>query len=90
MILFNYSLKKSLDIINHYDKKELAKVIKDPSHPFTASLLAALLIILMEATGFGIYMALTWILGTFINDMDDYKSVLLSRNSPSQPGQQVY
>jgi hypothetical protein len=48
------------------DKEHLKDVIKNPKHPFTAALLAGLLIILMELSGFGIFVAVTWILGNLI------------------------
>lgn len=48
------------------NKEEWKEVIKNPKHPFTAALLAGLLILMMELSGFGIFMAITWILGNLI------------------------
>jgi hypothetical protein len=48
------------------NKNELLKAIKNPKHPFTAAVIAALALLLMEMSGFGIFVALTWILGNLI------------------------
>lgn len=48
------------------DRAEWGKVVKDPKHPLTAFLLSGLAILLMELSGFGIFMAVTWILGNLI------------------------
>ena len=48
------------------NKHDWGDVIKNPKHPFTAALLSGLVIILLELSGFGIFMALTWILGNLI------------------------
>ena len=45
---------------------EWAQIVKNPKHPFTATLLVGLALILMEASGFGIFLALTWILSNLI------------------------
>jgi len=45
---------------------EWSQVVKNPKHPFTATLLAGLVIILMELSGFGVFMAITWILSNLI------------------------
>jgi len=55
-------LKKTLP----KDKDEWGAVVKDPKHPFTAALLSALVLILLEASGFGIFVAVTWILGNLV------------------------
>jgi len=48
------------------NKDEWSNVITNPKHPFTAALLSGLVILLLELSGFGIFMALTWILGNLI------------------------
>ncbi len=48
------------------DKEELGKVVTNPKHPFTAALLSGLVILMMEFSGFGIFMAATWILSNLI------------------------
>ena len=48
------------------DKEELGKIVTNPKHPFTAALLTGLVILMMELSGFGIFMAVTWILGNLI------------------------
>ncbi|MCG8552204.1 MAG: hypothetical protein MI799_17515 [Desulfobacterales bacterium] len=48
------------------NREEWKEVIKNPKHPFTAALLAGLVLIMMELSGFGIFMVLTWILGNLI------------------------
>ncbi len=45
---------------------ELKVAVRDPRHPFTAALLAGIFIILMEMSGFGVFMALSWILGNIV------------------------
>lgn len=47
-------------------KEELAEVVKNPRHPFTAAFLSGLVILMMELSGFGVFMAVTWILGNLI------------------------
>lgn len=47
-------------------KEELAEVVKNPKHPFTAALLSGLVILMMELSGFGVFMAATWILSNLI------------------------
>ncbi len=47
-------------------KEELKEAIQNPRHPFTAALLAGLVIMAMELSGFGIFMAMTWIIGNLI------------------------
>jgi len=46
--------------------KEWGQVVTNPKHPFTAFLLTGLVIVLMELSGFGIFMAVTWILSNLI------------------------
>ena len=48
------------------DRKEWGQVVTNPKHPFTAALLTFLLILLMELSGFGIFMVTTWILSHLI------------------------
>lgn len=48
------------------NKEELKQVVKNPKHPFTAALLTGLLILVMELSGIGVFLALTWILGNLI------------------------
>ena len=48
------------------NKTELDDAIKNPKHPFTATVITAFLILLMELSGFGIFIILTWILGNLI------------------------
>jgi|GEM_PF-4569519 len=45
---------------------ELKEVIQNPRHPFTAALLAGLVILAMELSGFGIFVAISWIIGNLI------------------------
>jgi uncharacterized membrane protein len=45
---------------------EWAQVVKNPKHPFTATLLAGLVLILMELSGFSVFIVITWILGNLI------------------------
>lgn len=46
--------------------EDLKNAIRDPRHPFTATLIAGIAIVLMEMSGFGIFMALAWILGNLV------------------------
>ena len=48
------------------DKDALGKVVTNSKHPFTMALLSGLVILMMEFSGFGIFMAVTWILGNLI------------------------
>jgi hypothetical protein len=48
------------------DKEQFKDVVKNPKHPFTATLLTGLLIVLMELSGFGIFMVVTWIIGNLV------------------------
>ena len=48
------------------DKKEWSTIVTNTRHPFTAALLSGLIILMLELSGFGIFMALTWILGNLI------------------------
>lgn len=48
------------------DKKEWGQVVTNPKHPFTAALLTGLVILLMELSGFGIFMVIPWILSHLI------------------------
>ncbi|MFN8491021.1 MAG: hypothetical protein U0350_25730 [Caldilineaceae bacterium] len=48
------------------NKEEWGQVVKNPKHPFTATLLSALIILLMELSGFGIFMVITWILANLV------------------------
>ena len=48
------------------DREELRQAIQNPKHPFTAAVLTGLVLVAMELSGFGIFMALPWILGNLI------------------------
>lgn len=48
------------------DKSEWGNIVSNPKHPFTAALLSGLVVLMLELSGFGIFMALTWILGNLI------------------------
>jgi hypothetical protein len=48
------------------NKEEWGQVVKNPKHPFTAALLTGFLILLMELSGFGIYVIMAWILGNLV------------------------
>ena len=48
------------------DKGEWAAVLRNRRHPFTLAVLTGLVIVAMELSGFGIFLALTWILGNLI------------------------
>lgn len=48
------------------NREEWGQVVTNPKHPFTATLLVGLAIILMEMSGFGIFLVVTWILGNLI------------------------
>lgn len=45
---------------------EWSQVVKNPKHPFTATLLAGLVIVLMELSGFGVFIVIAWILSNLI------------------------
>lgn len=48
------------------DREEWAAVIRNPRHPFTAAVLTGLVLVALELTGFGVFLALAWILGSLI------------------------
>ena len=48
------------------NREEWGQVVTNPQHPFTATLLVGLALILMEMSGFGIFLIVTWILGNLI------------------------
>lgn len=48
------------------DREGLRAAIRDPTHPFTASVLTGLLLLAMELSGFGVFMLVTWVLGNLI------------------------
>lgn len=48
------------------DREEWGQVVRNPKHPFTATLLVGILIILMELSGFTVFLVVTWILGNLI------------------------
>ncbi|UCF20023.1 MAG: hypothetical protein JSU87_01015 [Gemmatimonadota bacterium] len=48
------------------DRGEWATIVRDPRHPFTAAVLTGLVLIALELTGFGVFIALVWILGALI------------------------
>ena len=47
-------------------KDEWSDIVTNPKHPFTAALLSGLVIIMLELSGFGVFMALTWLVGNLI------------------------
>jgi hypothetical protein len=59
------SLTKMRDTLPK-NREEWGEVVSNPRHPFTATLLVGMLIILMELSGFGVFLAVTWILGNLI------------------------
>jgi uncharacterized membrane protein len=48
------------------NREEWGQVVGNPRHPFTATLLVGILIILMELSGFTVFLVVTWILGNLI------------------------
>jgi uncharacterized membrane protein len=48
------------------DRSEWRTVIRNPRHPFTAAVLTGLVLIALEMTGFGVFIAVVWILGNLI------------------------
>ena len=48
------------------NKDDLSEAIQDPKHPFTAAVISALVLLLMELSGFGIFIVMSWILGNLI------------------------
>ena len=48
------------------NKEDLSIAIKNPKHPFTASVITALVILLMELSGFGIFLVMAWLLGNLV------------------------
>ena len=48
------------------DKTALKEVVVNPQHPFTAALLAGLVILAMELSGFGVFAFATWVLAHLI------------------------
>jgi hypothetical protein len=48
------------------NKDDWSTIVTNPKHPFTAALLSGLVILMLELSGFGIFMILTWILGNLI------------------------
>jgi len=48
------------------DKADYVRIIRDPRHPFTAALLTGLALLLMEMSGFGVFLAVAWILGNLV------------------------
>jgi hypothetical protein len=48
------------------DREEWGQVVRNPKHPFTATLLVGILIIVMELSGFTVFLVVTWILGNLI------------------------
>jgi len=48
------------------DKNEWANIVSNPKHPFTAALLSGLVLMMLELSGFGVFMALTWIIGNLV------------------------
>ena len=48
------------------DRDEWGEVLRNPRHPFTLAVLTGLVLVAMELSGFGIFLAVTWILGNLI------------------------
>jgi len=48
------------------DRSEWSEVLRNPRHPFTLAVITGLALVAMELSGFGIFLALTWILGNLI------------------------
>ena len=48
------------------DKSEWGDIVSNPKHPFTAALLSGLVLLMLELSGFGVFMALTWVVGNLI------------------------
>lgn len=48
------------------DKNGLKEVVTNPQHPFTAAVLAGLVILAMELSGFGVFAFATWVLAHLI------------------------
>ena len=48
------------------DRSEWSTIVRNPRHPFTAAVLTGLVLIALELTGFGVFIALVWILGALI------------------------
>jgi hypothetical protein len=48
------------------NREEWGQVVTNPKHPFTATLLTGLVLIVMEVSGFGVFLAVAWILGNLI------------------------
>ena len=48
------------------NREELGRVVRNPRHPFTAALLTGVVLILMEMSGFGIFLVVSWILSNLI------------------------
>ncbi len=48
------------------DRNEWAAIVGNPRHPFTLAVLTGLVLIALQLTGFGVFIALIWILASLI------------------------
>jgi hypothetical protein len=48
------------------DRDEWATIVRNPRHPFTVAVLTGLVLIALQLTGFGVFIALIWILASLI------------------------
>ncbi len=48
------------------DREDVKEALRNPKHPFTAAVLTGLVIVAMELSGFGIYMAVTTLLAALV------------------------
>jgi hypothetical protein len=48
------------------DRSEWATIVRNPRHPFTLAVLTGLVLIALQLTGFGVFIALIWILASLI------------------------
>ncbi|MGD8867964.1 MAG: hypothetical protein PVI01_10040 [Gemmatimonadales bacterium] len=48
------------------DRDEWAAIVRNPRHPFTLAVLTGLVLIALQLTGFGVFIALIWILASLI------------------------
>jgi len=49
-----------------HDRSEWAAIVRNPRHPFTVAVLTGLVLIALQLTGFGVFIALIWILASLI------------------------
>ena len=48
------------------DRSEWSSIVRNPRHPFTVAVLTGLVLIALQLTGFGVLVALIWILASLI------------------------